>query len=147
MNTRQRLGTARPTVTTSKVEVVRRGDELTIFGAPADVGQAVDDLKAAGKLAWLEYPTPTRPGRIRVVVGLVPQRRPPWAVAGIIGGAAAVVGGVGWAAYVVWTAIVEHAAYIVGGLTFVALLLVAISKAVGGGGGGSFSGTFQGRMH
>lgn len=143
MDTRQKLGAARPTVTLGSAEVVRRGDELTITGTPEQVGQKLDDLKAAGRLAWFEGPARTQvPGRVRVSAGLARRQLSGRTIGALAGGGVVVLGGVGWALYEVVTAIVEHAAVIIGGALVVVVVLVLVGRV----GGGTFSGTFQGRM-
>lgn len=155
MDTRQALGPAARSLTVSSCEVVHLpGDRATITGTVGDVGQALAGLQRGGRLVSATAPVPTGvPGIVLVNVRLVPsprvhrqapvrRRLPRQAVAVAAGGAVFGIAGIGWLVYAAVTAIVEHAAVIVGVLLLVVVVLAVIGKA----GGGTFRGTFQGRM-
>jgi hypothetical protein len=133
------------------------GDRAAITGTIGEVGQALAYLKNNGQLVSATAPTPTGvPGQVLVNVRLVPRprvrtqhemparRQLSGRTVGLIaGGVVAGLAGFGWLVYAAITALVEHAAVIIGVLLLVGVVLVVLGKV---GGGRTFSGTFQGRM-
>lgn len=155
MDTRQALGPAARPVTASNCEVVHLpGDRATITGTVGDVGQILARLQHGGRLVSATAPVPTGvPGIVLVNVRLVPrprvQRQAPVrrrlsrrAVVAVAVGATTGVAMAGWLLLELLSAIVEHAAVIVGALLLVVVVLAVIGKA----GGATFSGTFRGSM-
>ncbi|GAA2370703.1 hypothetical protein Cme02nite_45200 [Catellatospora methionotrophica] len=154
MDTRQALGTTRTPVTASSAEIVHLpGGRAAITGTVGEVGQALAHLQATGRLVSSTSPAPTgERGQVLVNVRLIPrlvQRQAPVrrqlstrALVAIAAAAAMVLAGFGWLLYAAVTALVEHAAVILGALLLIAVILVVLGKASGR----TFSGTFQGRM-
>lgn len=157
MDTRPALRTTHTAITRSSAEVVHLpGGRAAITGTIGEVGQALAHLQATGQLVSSTSPAPTGVrGQVLVNVRLIPRPqahavRPAAvrrqlstrAVAIIAAAAVTVLAGFGWLLYAAVTAILEHAAVILGALALVAVVLVVLGKASGRG----FSGTFQGRM-
>lgn len=157
MDTRKALELPATSVTPRSAEMVRLpGDRATITGTLGEVGQALAHLQNTGRLVSATAPTPTGlHGQVLVNVRLVPRpqahavRPAPerrqlstGAVVAIVSGVVVVLGGLGWLLYAALTALLEHAAVIIGALVLLAVVLGVIGKA----GGRTFSGTFQGRM-
>lgn len=154
MDTRHALDQARAAATVSSAEIVHLpGGRAAITGTIGEVGQALAHLQAIGRLVSSTSPAPTGVrGQVLVNVRLIPrpvQRQAPVrrqmstrAVATIAAAAVTVLAGFGWLLYAAVTAILEHAAVIVGALLLVAVVLVVLGKASGR----TFSGTFRGRM-